>query len=496
MFNSRFTVHRRTLLAGGLAVAALPAFAPAHARAEPVSDPVAQAVLTLFEPSADAASRALFHASRLSPGGQRRWPLAEFEKVMGSVAALSGGFDLVSADRRGGILWLTVRSRRQQAVRALRVRLDRDDAARIYDVSASPMPTLWPGQIPAGPVAAADLPRLIEQRVRFAVDRDEFSGAIRVVSPAGAPVYEAAFGRARRQPDVPNTLATRFHLGSADKSFTALMIVGLVQQGSLGFDTPLAKVLPDYPNQDFARACTIRHLLSHTAGLGMLFNRPGWDNRRAYARMAEILPAFAAAPPMFAPGAGAAYSNEGFVVLGAVLEAITGESWYDLLASRIYQPAGMTRSGHFLYQQLPAEVAFGYRYHQDDHLGLNPRRANDDFLGVRGNSCGGGYATVADMTSYLRALRAGSLVPPAITAQMITPSQPGLGDYGLGFELTPLAPGRTLVGHSGSGAHTGIDGNSGIIWETGWALSVLGNYDSPFTKTVAADIAAMLAKVS
>lgn len=95
-----------------------------------------------------------------------------------------------------------------------------------------------------------------------------------------------------------------------------------------------------YPNRAFAEACTIRHLLCHAAGLGSLFDRPGYDKHRPYARMADLLGAFAAAPPAFAPGSSAACSNEGFVVLGAVIEAVTGASSYDLLESWIYRSRG------------------------------------------------------------------------------------------------------------------------------------------------------------
>jgi CubicO group peptidase (beta-lactamase class C family) len=487
------TATRRSLLGSGLALAALPL--PAFARSAAEQDPVIAAVLAMLEPGAGPEGRAAFHADTLSPAGRQRWPLARFVTVFGEIADLSGGFDFVAADRRGSTMWLTLRSRRQQLERTLRVRRDREDPARLFDVSASPMPVPYAGSLPEGPIAPADLPALVAQRIAFAAMRDEFSGVCRIVAPSGAVAYEAAFGLAARAPDVPNTPATRFHIGSADKSFTALMIGALVAEGRLTFDTPLAEVLPDYPNADFARACTIRHLLSHAAGLGLLFDRPRWERLRDYPTMAELLTVFADADPAFAPGTDRAYSNEGFVVLGAVVERMTGKSWYDLLERRIYPVAGIRTSGHFPYHDLPGQVAIGYRYHQDDHLGLSPRRSNDDFLGHRGNACGGGYASVADMTAYLRALRAGRLLNPAVLNQMIVQQPGGLGEYGLGFMVEPIAPGRTLIGHGGGGPHSGIDGMNGIVWETGWAFSLLGNYDAPFAGTIADDIATLCARV-
>jgi D-alanyl-D-alanine carboxypeptidase len=494
MLDNALALTRRGLLGSGLAFAALPL--PVFGKTAGPTDLHSTSIIALFEPSAGPAGRAAFHAERLSPGGQRRWPIARFQKVFGEISELSGGFDAVAADRRGTTLWLTVRARRQQVERTLRVRIDRDDPTRIFDILAAPTPTPYAGALPQGSIAPADLPVLVAQRMAFSAMRDEFSGVCRIVAPSGDVAYEAAFGMASRAPDISNSLATRFHVGSADKSFTALLIGSLVAEGRLTFDTPLAEVLPDYPNADFARACTIRHLLSHAAGLGLLFDRPRWEQRRNYATMAEIMTVFADASPDFAPGSNSAYSNEGFIVLGAVVERLTGQSWYDLLERRIYPAAGMRSSGHFLYHDLPERVAIGYRYHQDDHLGIAGRRPNDDFLGTRGNACGGGYATVADMTAYLRALREGKMLDRALLDQMVVQQPQGLGEYGLGFSVEPLSPGRTLIGHGGGGPHSGVDGMNGIVWETGWAFSLLGNYDAPFAGTIADDIAALCARVA
>lgn len=485
---------RRTLLGSGLALAALPM--PIFAQDAPPEDRQIAALLALLEPGAGPSGRAAFHAAMLSPAGRQRWPLAQFERVIGEIAALSGGFDFVSADRQGNTLWLTLRARRQQVERTLRVRLDREDPSRLFDLPAIPAPSPYPGNLPQGPIAPADLPGLVDQRIKFAAMRDEFSGVCRIVAPSGAVAYETALGMASRAANLPNTPDTRFHLGSADKSFTALMAGRLVEEGRSSFGTTLAEVLPSYPSADFARACTIRHLLSHASGLGSLFDRPSYDRAKVFSRMADLFPMFAAEPPAFAPGTAAAYSNEGFIVLGAVIEQVTGESWYDLLERQIYRPAGMTASGHFLNHSLPERVAIGYRYLDNDHLGIDARQPNHDFVDYRGNSCGGGYSSVADMTSYLRALHAGRILPRAAVDMLVTQQTPGIPDYGMGFIVKPLAAGRTLVGHGGGGPHSGIGGMSGIIWETGWAFSILGNYDAHFTGPIADDVAAMLAQLA
>lgn len=451
-----------------------------------------EALIALMQPGTDVRSMRTFREGWLSAAGRQRLPEPEWERYIGGIATRSGGVDLLSTERSATDVRLQVRTRRKGLVRVLRVRLDRDDQSKIFDVPRYPTPTPYQGPVVGGPVSKRLLGALIERRTRFAVERDEFSGAVRVVAPDGEAVYEAAFGLADRDANQRNTTQTPFHLGSADKSFTGLIIARLIEDGRLTWDTKLHSVLPQYPNPAFAADCTIRHLASHTSGLGALFDRPHWEKKRLHQRMDELFYAFASEPPAFSPGTSSAYSNEGFIVLGAVAERITGRSWYDLLSEWIYGPAGMASSGHFPYDALPVNVARGYRFADDDDLGLDARRINTDVLGYRGNSCGGGYATVSDMTAYLRALRAGSIIPLAALDQMITPGQPGLADYGLGF-IARRTNGRTIVGHGGGGPHSGIDGMSGLVWETGWAFSVLGNFDAPFAGALANDIGGWLA---
>lgn len=480
---------RRAVLATGLSMAALPAFAQPSAGI----DSLGRELVALADPAATPAGRQAFWEARLSAAGKRRWPLADFERMMSGLSAQSGGLDYLGAPLVQGQTRVKVRARKVGVERYMRVRLDRDEPERLFDIGDFPTPTPYEGTTITGPVSRGVLAGAIAERIAFAVKRDEFSGAARVVAPDGAVVFEGGFGLADRAKGERVGPDTRFHLGSADKSFTALETVRLVAAGRLSLDSRLIEVLPDYPNRAAAEAITVRHLLTHSAGLGGLFDRPGWSvaGKQPFSRMAELLPVFAAEPLAFTPGTRGAYSNEGFVVLGAVIEAASGESWYDLVARNIYGPAGMGRSGHFRYDQPLEGRAVGYSYPASDVLGLGQRMPRDG-QGYRGNSCGGGYSTVRDMTGYLAALRAGRLLDPAVLAPMVVQNEGGLGQYGMGFHVIPTN-GRTAVGHSGGGPHSGIDGDSETIWETGWRWSVLGNYDAPFSGDVARDIRGWLA---
>ncbi len=479
---------RRAFLAGALAAPALAAL-PAWAKGAVDLGPELAA---LFEPEATDARRAAFWAERLSTAGRERWPLEAFQDEVRGVAELSGGVDLLDVRHvpDGPLAQLSFRlwSRRQGLARWVRARVDRDEPERLLDFSDLPFPEIYDRTGPDGPVSRAGLAAEVERRVRYAVERDDFSGCVKVTAPDGETVWQGAFGLADRETGRVNTLETPFHIGSADKSFTALMIGRLVREGRLTFDTPLIEVLPDYANAEFARVCTIQHLLTHSAGLGGLFERPGWDGKRPFTRMAELLPAFAGEPPYHVPGTETGYSNEGFVVLGAVIEAVTGLSWFDLLAEQVYRPAGMAGSGHFRIDEQVGVKAVGYMYPEGDRLGFGAREANEVRQGYRGNSCGGGYSTVGDMTRYLRALREGRLMPPEQAAEFIAAQPGGLRGYGRGFQVRATPEGRTVVGHSGGGPRSGIDGYHRIVWETGWAVSILGNYDSPFAGEIGRDI--------
>lgn len=368
-----------------------------------------------------------------------------------------------------------------------------DDPARIAAIYGLPVPTPYDQD-----VATLDLPddaalvAAIDRRVRHAAERDDFSGAVLVVRN-GEPVYAEAFGIADRDHDVANMLETRFHLGSMDKMFTAVAIGQLIEQGRLSFDDTLAELLPDYPNREAAQAITVRHLLTHTAGLGTWFGRENYDRDARYERMTDWLPVFAAEPLEFEPGSRASYANEGFIVLGAIVEAVTGESWYDYVEANIFDRAGMEATGYPTLDGVFANRAVGYLLPPGDPYDRSARRANWMFLGYRGGSPGGGYSTVGDMTAFLTALRDGRLVSAELLEQMTVPFEGGLRNYGMGFQSEAKA-GRSLRGHDGGGPGSGINSEAMIVWETGDVYAVLGNYDAPFTQELAADIGMLLAR--
>jgi D-alanyl-D-alanine carboxypeptidase len=217
------------------------------------------------------------------------------------------------------------------------------------------------------------------------------------------PVFERAYGMADREAGRPNTLETRFNLGSINKVFTATAVRQLAAQGRVHLDSTLATYLPDYPNPEVARRVTLRQLMEHRAGLGgNVFGVPAGGSRMDLRHNRDFLPLFAAEPLQFEPGSRNQYCNACYVVLGLVVERVSGEDYYDYIRRNVYAPAGLAGTDHHALDSLPANTAPGYTMGENR---AGPLRRNDALLPGRGSAAGGGYATAHDLLRFLAALR-------------------------------------------------------------------------------------------
>lgn len=179
----------------------------------------------------------------------------------------------------------------------------------------------------------ADRVRELQRYLRKQVADGHFSGVV-LVAKDGKPLYHEVFGIANRDTDTPNRLDTNFNLGSANKNFTAIAIGQLVEEGKLSWDDPLSTFIPDFPDSVSARKVRIKHLLSHTSGLGSYFNQTFMESSRARWRTVDDMMRLARPDSLaFEPGTRFAYSNTGFLVLGKVIEVVTGRDTLDLMRS-------------------------------------------------------------------------------------------------------------------------------------------------------------------
>jgi CubicO group peptidase (beta-lactamase class C family) len=326
--------------------------------------------------------------------------------------------------------------------------------------------------------------RAIRARIDQLAAEARFSGSVLIVRQGKVLVKEVR-GLQDREKKVPNRLDTKFNLGSMNKMFTGVATLQLVQRGKLKLDDPVGKYLPDYPNADVAKKVTVHHLLSHTGGMGDIFGREHDANLEKLKEPRDYIALYGKRPPEFEPGSRWAYSNYGMVVAGAIVEKVSGMSYYDYVRQNIYERAGMADSDSYWKTAATANLAKGYT----TLLG-RPTEENYASLPPRGEPAGGGYSTVEDLVRFATALTGHRLLDEKHTALLTTP-RPGMPDdgYGYGFQLDQEG-GMRSFGHHGGGP--GINSDLKIIPEAGYVIAVMGNLDPPAAFRVANFAAARL----
>ncbi len=289
---------------------------------------------------------------------------------------------------------------------------------------------------------------------------DEFSGVV-LIAKDFEVLFHEAYGYADREKKVPNRQDTKFNLGSINKSFTRAAILKLEKEGRLGLDDPVQKFLPDYPNRRAAEKVTIRQLLDMTSGIGDFFG-PRYDAtpKNKIRSIRDYLPLFADLPLEFEPGTRNRYSNGGYIVLGAILEKVTGTDYYAYVRENIFKPCGMSDTDSYEVDKGVSNLALGYTRRGQPG---GKRVLNRQTLPGRGSSAGGGYSTAEDLMKYVQALSTGRIFLP---------------DIANGMGIAGGAPGI----------------NSAVEWDRrkGYLVIVLTNFDPPTAGAAARRIVSWL----
>lgn len=360
-------------------------------------------------------------------------------------------------------------------------------------LAAAGAASVAPVALPGGAVAAPQKKNLLAYE-RFVADRaarDLFSGAI-LVAHDGRPVLARAYGLANRDRSIPNGPDTIFWLASISKTFIAVAVMRLVQQGRLRVDDPIGAHLDGFPAD--AAAATVHHLLTHTSGVGRPPIGPRDPAEQTWASFDEALNGTLAivrrTPLQFPPGTRHVYSNDGFSVLAAIVAKVTGQSYVDHLREHIFVPAGMTSTAFIGRPDVLANdrVARPYWTQPD---GTRVDAAASPVMTYTAGPPGGAYSTAADLLAFVRALTRGTLLAPGFVDVMTggkvpTPLPADLPAqaqfYGYGHIETILA-GTRIVGHSGGGP--GVATRLDVFPSDGWTSVVLGNYDTTIAPIVA-----------
>lgn len=382
---------------------------------------------------------------------------------------IHGGVDLIGVRVRPGanVVELALRGRLYGGVQGMEVKVSGGPQPRVVEFAPSPAPA-W-SVSSARTISKAQLAREVEGLVGKGCAADRFSGAVLLADGDQILVSEAC-GEASRRYHVPNTVETRFNIGSMDKMFTTVAAMQLVEAGKLSLDATLDQYLDEsWLNRDAARRVTVWQLLTHTSGLTpdvawQLEEQP----RERYRELDDYKPLVRAAHVGFEPGSKFAYSNTGMLLMGAVIAKASGEDYFDYVRAHIFQPAGMTSTGSYAADDPVERIAVGYSPTSSAY----GWRENTVKNLLRGMPAGNSYSTVGDLHRFARALQSGKLLSPASLERLW--ADPDHHDYGAGFELGDGAVGR-VVGHSG--LFYGVSTRMRIYLDSGYVAVVLANMD-------------------
>jgi CubicO group peptidase (beta-lactamase class C family) len=342
----------------------------------------------------------------------------------------------------------------------LRAKVEKEPPHKLLFIFFEPVDDPQNLAIPDPKANDGDLVSAVRMLLESKTRADEFSGVV-LIAKRDRILFLDAYGYADRGRKIPNRKDTKFNLGSINKSFTRVAILQLEKQGRLALDDPIKKFLPDYPNPQAAEKVTVRNLLDMTSGIGDFFG-PRYDAtpKEKIRSIADYLPLFADKPLEFEPGTNSRYSNGGYVVLGAIIEKVSGMDYYTYVRKNIFEPCGMRATDSYEKGKGVPNLALGYTRREESG---DVRVVNDATLPGRGSSAGGGYSTAEDMLKYILAFDEGKIFLP---------------DIANGLAIAGGAPGIS----------------SDVEWDrrSGYIVIVLTNFDPPAASRVARQIVSWL----
>ncbi len=297
-------------------------------------------------------------------------------------------------------------------------------------------------------------------------------GASVIISEGGKVVYQSQRGLADIAAKRAIRADTVFRIGSITKQFAAAVVLQLAAEGKLDLADPLSKYLPNYPN---ASAITVRQLLNHTSGIQSYTGIPGWmveaNTNKAYTTE-QLIAEFKDQPALSKPGEAFAYNNSGYVLVGALIEAVTGNRWSDEVSTRIAKPLGLSTLRDGIQEASIPTMATGYTRGEK-----GPELARKIHMSVPA-AAGALVANARDLATWGHALHHGKIVTAPYYAQMISPTKlPGgaVEQYGFGIGPETLR-GGPAIGHGGG--IFGFASDSLYVPANDLFIAILTNSDS------------------
>ena len=489
--NALISQHGRVI-----AGAALFALAATSARAQDVNASRAAFARSLIAAAAldSTAVTAALQPRFLATDSAR---LKDATRLLIRLSAQAKGIEIVKIDTGGAHTLVTLRAAAWPRLALLNLGWNTTDPDKLRYVE---LLKAWNPAADSVSWSPARSTREMLQRIDRNVDALSrmglYSGTV-LIARGDSVLFARGYGWANLDDSVRNAVNTRYHTASMGKMFTAVAIGQLIEAGKLQLDDTLAKVLPDYPNVERARQITVRQLLAHRAGLGDLWSHPSFGKGAPYRSNRDLAWAVSSGPTLFPPGTRWSYSNEGFTVLGAIIERLSGQSFEEYMREHVWGPAKMTGVMVAGGDVTVPHRALGYAASDDDLLAVEPLRPTMVSLGRTGggNGAGGQYATVTDFFHFVQALRNDRLLGRAMRDTLwVGRSQipwDANAKYASGFVRMNVA-GHDYVGHGGGGGY-GIDNMLYFSASGPWTIVVLGNFNPPGATNVAAWIAKFVA---
>ena len=301
-------------------------------------------------------------------------------------------------------------------------------------------------------------------------EQDRFSGVV-LITRGNLVIYQGAYGYASRAWKIKNTLHTRFDTASITKLFTAVATLQLIDRKRLELDTGVVDYL-NLQDTTISKDVNVFHLLTHSSGIGDDADEEAgesyealWKTKPNYSvtETADFLPQFIHKAPNFSPGLGCRYCNCGYVLLGLLVEKASAMKYRDYVRQNIFAKIGMLHSDFFRMDRVHENVAEGIDPIKDDAGVINGWKRNVYSFPPIGSPDGGAHVTANDLDRFLRAVKAGELLSPALTEAFFTPQVPhrtmegGTEKYGYGLEFLVNREGQIVFCEKG-GINAGVSG--------------------------------------
>jgi D-alanyl-D-alanine carboxypeptidase len=323
--------------------------------------------------------------------------------------------------------------------------------------------------------APADLKAKADAYLKSAYPADG-PGAAVIIVEHGKTVYAAGQGLADLEAKTPITPQTAFRLGSITKQFSSAVLLQLIEEGKVSLDDPISRYLAGFPEP--GASATVRQLLNHTSGIQSYTSIPGWmteaNTGRAYTTE-QMIGLFRDMPSPARPGEKWDYNNSGYVLVGAIVEKVTGKPWHQAVAERITRPLGLETIRYGVEEPTIASMAHGYTVRE---TGVAP--AVKIHMSVP-HAAGALVGTVGDLARWGAALHHGKVVKPASYAAMIAPTRLPNGEtipYGFGLGTGEMR-GHQEIGHGGG--IFGFSTDSTYFPKEDVFVAVFANSDQPAT---------------